>query len=764
MSKERIPSLNTKMGSVKNLISNFEHKETSEEDVKHVVIEGDSNGLLEIRHKAQEHSQALLKNDLYNPGKTGDDAKHSPETVLDTEINSIIDEYQHSSHNSLDESSLKSGNSLKIIDFSAHGRATQHIGPVVNSVQVTKDPLAGDVSVSSSVYSSSQVSTHSNPQEEHTADFPTCKPSSTWEDGDILIQTFGYQSNSNDQERTDKQHGENLEPSNGDGETLKEKSAVVDSFSSQVTIDSQEESSKYADEWKLGDIDGLDKVVSKTRRSSMAEEVGLKKDQNPSENTTDNESNTVNFGYPMRSRSVSFKENPQTIYYDNKELIPKKANLNPWKYVCYGLVAATFFIYVITLTFNEFFTNKNKIILLAENDVLEYFDKSTNQTRLYLIKNIATKYNITFNDTRDENTKKGPEKGKLTYSPRENDSDIISISNTFNNINEKYISDKEIKHMMTENDLLFMFSGLSYAPEHVVEPQCGATLRNVMLDIARISKVTGRVRTYGTQCKQADLILQSIDELKVNMTLALGVWIGANEDANRAQLQEMKDMVKKYPRSYFHSIFIGNEVIYRNDRTLPELMKYIKDTKLYLKSLGMSDLPVGTSEIGSLITPGMFEICDFVGANIHPFFGGVDAQFGTRWALDYYHNQLLPIQAEAKKSSKLIISEIGWPYNGGEFINAVAGSWEYQQFLNDWLCTTPAYILNHAFFFEAFDEPWKKIWWDTNRTWETEWGFFDSDRKMKKHIYMPDCSKYGNPSAVDFGYIEEVDDIYENAD
>lgn len=764
MSKERIPSLNTKMGSVKNLISNFEHKETSEEDVKHVVIEGDSNGLLEIRHKAQEHPPTLLKNDLYYPGKTEEDAKHSPETILDTEINSIIEEYQHSSDNSLEESSFKSGNSLKIIDFSANGRATQHIGPVVNSVQVTKDPLAGDVSVSSSVYSSSQVSTHSNPQEEQTADFPTCKPSSTWEDGDILIQTFGYQSNSNDQERTDKQNGENLEPSNGDGETLKEKSVDVDSLSSRVTIDSQEESSEYADEWKLGDIDGLDRVASKTRGSSMTGEVRLANAQNPFENTTNNGSNTLNFGYPMRSRSVSFKENPQTIYYNNTESTPKKVNSNPWKYVCYGLVAATFFIYVITLTFNEFFTNKNKIILLAENDVLEYFDKSTNQTRLYLLKNMATKYNITFNDTGDENTKKEPEKGKLTYSPRENDSDIISISNTFDNINEKYISDNEIKHMMTENNLLFMFSGLSYAPEHVVEPQCGATLRNVMLDIARISKVTGRVRTYGTQCKQADLILQSIDELKVNMTLALGVWIGANEDANRAQLQEMKDIVKKYPRSYFHSIFIGNEVIYRNDKTLPELMKYIKDTKLYLKSLGMSDLPVGTSEIGSLITPGMFEICDFVGANIHPFFGGVDAQFGTRWALDYYHNQLLPIQAEANKSSKLIISEIGWPYNGGEFINAVAGSWEYQQFLNDWLCTTPAYILNDAFFFEALDEPWKKIWWDTNRTWETEWGFFDSDRKMKKHIYMPDCSKYGNPSAVDFGYIEEVDDLYENAD
>ena len=270
MSKERIPSLNTKMGSVKNLISNFEHKETSEEDVKHVVIEGDSNGLLEIRRKAQEHPPTLLKNDLYYPGKTEDDAKHSPETILDTEINSIIDEYQLSSDNSLEENSLKSGNSLKIIDFSANGRATQHIGPDVNSVQVTKYPLAGNVSVSSSVYSSSQVSTHSNQQEEQT-----CKPSSTWEDGDILIQTFGYQSNSNDQERTDKQNGENLEPSNGDGETLKEKSVDVDSLGSQVTIDSQEESSEYADEWKLGDIDGLDRVASKTRGSSMTGEVRL---------------------------------------------------------------------------------------------------------------------------------------------------------------------------------------------------------------------------------------------------------------------------------------------------------------------------------------------------------------------------------------------------------------------------------------------------------------------------------------------------------
>lgn len=770
--KSRISSLNDKAGGVKDLISAIEQK-NSQDSGDEIIIEGDSKGIMEIQY-VEKAEDAEFQNSYKTVNSSGDIQDLESHNAED-QINTLIDEYRKNTGVAEETSEVNQGSSemgdsvddVNIVDFTAKKvRETVNIPDNSQSAKVlVEDNTGNEAEQTSSVYESdSEANLHidyKRPTAEASPETDVSKATSTWRDGELLIKTFGYNSNSNtgSNQVSSKESHPNVINNFGDNETLKlsrsEYSGSVHTNNNSITR------RKVSYKWKFGDIDGLERASMKT--ASISEHHPITEDI-AAYNLKRDKSVTSTFS---RARSVSFKDGANKTYYsgneknDDPSLSVSENNINPWKYVCYGILATIALLYVLTLSFKEFFASVRPTIILTERDVFEYFDKSSNGTRDTLFSELAKRYNTKIFDDRNKNTTI-LKKHKIRYAPRENDKEINVIHNSFGNINSKFEQDVEIKNMMETDDLKFMFSGIAYAPEGVMEPECGATLRNVILDIARLSKITGSVKTYGTQCRQAEFILEAIDQLQLNFTLSMGVWIGSDEATNQAQLHVMKDLIKRYPRKYFRSIFIGNEVIYRKEKTVPELMGYVREAKNYLLSLNITDLPVGVSEIGSQITKEMLLDCDFVGANVHPFFGGVDAQFGTRWVLDYYHNQLLPLKESINTTTEIIISEVGWPYQGGEFIRSVAGSWEYQQFLNDWLCTSPANILNNCFYFEAFDEPWKRIWWDNDRTWETEWGFFTSDRKMKKHIYIPDCSKYGNPSLVDFEYIEEVEDPYAN--
>lgn len=114
-----------------------------------------------------------------------------------------------------------------------------------------------------------------------------------------------------------------------------------------------------------------------------------------------------------------------------------------------------------------------------------------------------------------------------------------------------------------------MFHGIAYSPNNAMEPHCRYNKRDAMLDLAKISTVTTRIRTYGMQCDQAELIMEAIDHMNLNMTVAMGVWIGKNDTINRQQMDMMKKVIAKYPdpARVINSIFIGNEVLFRGDKS-----------------------------------------------------------------------------------------------------------------------------------------------------------------------------------------------------
>lgn len=293
------------------------------------------------------------------------------------------------------------------------------------------------------------------------------------------------------------------------------------------------------------------------------------------------------------------------------------------------------------------------------------------------------------------------------------------------NIPSHLLSDIEIMDLLKDTGEP-IFRGVAYSPLDAMEPKCGISKRSTMLDLAKISTVTNVIRNYGMQCNQLELILDSIQTLDIKMKLTMGVWIGHNDTINQQQLQLMKDILAKYPATLIESIFVGNEVLFRKDKPVKDLIKYIRETKDYIKSIGLY-IPVGTSEIGLLITSELLAACEIVGANIHPFFSGDTVENAAEWTLNFLRFQIEP---KNTKNVKIVISEIGWPTAGGSFQRSVATLPNLKFFIQDFICKIGKHNYDY-YMFEAFDEPWKRIFYKGKNRWETEWGIFTKDRKSK---------------------------------
>lgn len=230
------------------------------------------------------------------------------------------------------------------------------------------------------------------------------------------------------------------------------------------------------------------------------------------------------------------------------------------------------------------------------------------------------------------------------------------------------------------------------------------------------------------------------------MTLSLGVWIDKSYEGSRRQMRDMKRLVQTYDSKYIDSILIGNEVLFRQDMSQEELIAHIDSARSFLKTKNI-DIPIGTSEIGAKWNYELASHVDVLAANIHPFFGGVPVNVSTKWTYDFLYEQILLNMSEWDRvPSKIVISEVGWPSGGGKLWGSVAGIKELQTLLDDWVCSAESDKIGW-YWFEAFDEPWKVIYNTHDQKWETQWGLFSANRRLKDGIVLPDCKKLAERTA-----------------
>lgn len=313
------------------------------------------------------------------------------------------------------------------------------------------------------------------------------------------------------------------------------------------------------------------------------------------------------------------------------------------------------------------------------------------------------------------------------------------------------ISSDEIKELLNNKNLHKVFPGIDYTPLNMQYPDCmhnPPSQNNVTRDVAVLSQLTNKIRLYGTDCNQTQMVIHAINRLELtkDVKIWMGVWQDGNSTTNARQLSQMWDILDEYGGDPFEGLIVANEILFREEMTITSLGKVLSEVRKNLTALNI-DLPVATSDLGDDWSQALADESDYIMSNIHPFFGGTPAKEAAAWTWNFWSNNNGKFWKSDK--SKNIIAEIGWPSGGGkncppespkcpEPVEASVDG--MNQLMSDWVCQALDNGTNY-FWFEAFDEPWKVRFNepDKGKNWEDKWGLMDVNRNLKKGIKIPDC-------------------------
>ncbi|KAI8313373.1 putative glucan endo-1,3-beta-glucosidase [Colletotrichum sp. SAR11_240] len=325
-----------------------------------------------------------------------------------------------------------------------------------------------------------------------------------------------------------------------------------------------------------------------------------------------------------------------------------------------------------------------------------------------------------------------------------------SASDDTNSNGDLSISSKEIQALMNNKNLHKVFPGMDYTPINTQYPDClhnPPSQNNVTRDVAVLSQLTNTIRLYGTDCNQTQMLIHSIKQLKMEDTIKIwmGVWQDGNDTTNARQLSQMWDILDEYGDKHFEGVIVANEILFRKEMTESALGTLLSEVRTNLTAKSLS-LPVATSDLGDDWTSSLASKSDYIMANIHPFFAGVNAKDAAMWTYAFWENQASGFfKSDTKKN---VIAEVGWPSKGGTNCGngqatgcpdaSVAGVDEMNELLDKWVCPALTNGTNY-FWFSAFDEPWKIKFNEKNKEWEDQWGLMDVDRNLKPGVIIPDC-------------------------
>ncbi|RCI15845.1 hypothetical protein L249_1708 [Ophiocordyceps polyrhachis-furcata BCC 54312] len=312
------------------------------------------------------------------------------------------------------------------------------------------------------------------------------------------------------------------------------------------------------------------------------------------------------------------------------------------------------------------------------------------------------------------------------------------------------INSGEIKALLNNPNLKRVFPGMDYTPYKTQYPNCvddPPSQNNVTRDVAVLSQLTNKIRLYGTDCNQTEMVIHAVRQLKMekDIKIWLGVWQDGNQTTNSRQLNQMWNILDQYGADPFEGIIVANEILFRKEMTINTLASVLSDTRNKLASKNIK-LPVATSDLGDDWTAELAQDSDYVMANIHPFFAGVSAAEAAAWTWNFWEGKDGPFWKSDKNRN--VIAETGWPSAGGKNCGqaqtttcepgSVAGIPEMNHFMQDWVCDALKNGTQY-FWFEAFDEPWKIRFNEKGKEWEDKWGLLDTNRKLKDGIKIPDC-------------------------
>jgi exo-beta-1,3-glucanase (GH17 family)/cellulose synthase/poly-beta-1,6-N-acetylglucosamine synthase-like glycosyltransferase len=271
------------------------------------------------------------------------------------------------------------------------------------------------------------------------------------------------------------------------------------------------------------------------------------------------------------------------------------------------------------------------------------------------------------------------------------------------------------RHQASAPDFDRQLPSISYAPyAGSGHPDRGnrPTAARIRADLKIIAPYTRAIRTYSST-GGVELVPEIANEFGLKVTV--GAWIDRDEARNEREIRAALDLAKKNRNVI--GIVVGNETIYRGEKTVPELMQVIQRVKRESK------VPVTTGEIWSVWAdhPELASSVDYIAAHILPYWEGISEKSTVDVTIEFY-DRLRRIHP----GKRIVVAEFGWPSAGYNRRAANPGRIEQATVLRDFVTRAEAMGIDYNII-EATDQPWKTFEGSVG----PYWGLFDANRQPK---------------------------------
>jgi glucan 1,3-beta-glucosidase len=200
------------------------------------------------------------------------------------------------------------------------------------------------------------------------------------------------------------------------------------------------------------------------------------------------------------------------------------------------------------------------------------------------------------------------------------------------------------------------------------------------------------------------------------MKTLVGAWLGSDLDLNEREIEGLISLAKE---GCVDIAAVGNEVMYRNDLSEEQLIQYINRVKEALPNI-----PVGYVDAYYEFShrPNITEVCDVILTNCYPYWEGCPIEHSFHHMVSMFESA-----KHAGNGKRVIITETGWPSEGGSLKGAIASNENAMKYFietQNWSTQNDIEI----FYFSSFDESWKV---GAEGDVGAFWGLWDKNEKLK---------------------------------
>ncbi len=200
------------------------------------------------------------------------------------------------------------------------------------------------------------------------------------------------------------------------------------------------------------------------------------------------------------------------------------------------------------------------------------------------------------------------------------------------------------------------------------------------------------------------------------MKTLVGAWLGNDLELNEKEIENLIALAKE---GCVDIAAVGNEVMYRGDLTEEQLLAYIHRVKEALPNI-----PVGYVDAYYEFShrPRITQACDVILTNCYPYWEGCPIEYSLP-----HMQSMFGSAKDAGQGKRVIITETGWPSEGGSLKGAIASNENAMRYFietQSWSKQSNIEI----FYFSSFDELWKV---GAEGDVGAFWGLWDKSEKLK---------------------------------